>query len=297
MSVSYRMRRAALCLLLGFITIQLGCTHLEYSRTWETGRADIDPEEFGTQAYDHEDHGMNELVWLDPSGAVCGGVTTGLDAINSATEARNEAVKQGKSTYSYEYNIYAPVAGLYCGGYFRWGTGLSTGYGAPAMNAAQEQGADITLDSRFRELGFHASGTEQFKKFNWMTYSFGFRLGMGRYRWLDEDQSERGQLKDDEGPFLFRMPLFFGLGFYAPFLRGLGFEAQGGTDPIGLALTSGNGKVWQKWDARAMAKFQFVRDPVIFTVSAGYERNSTHWGEYWLRRRGPFAATSVTFLF
>lgn len=295
MNVSLTMRRAALCLLFGLAIS--GCTHVEYSRTWETGRADIDPEEFGTQAYDHEDYKVNEITWLDPRGAVCAGVTTGLDAVNSATDARNKAIEEGKSTYEYEYNVYAPVSGLYCGGYFRWGTGSSTGYEAPPRNSPQTMGGQTTVDGRFRELGFHASGAGQFEAFNWMTYSFGFRLGMGRYRWLDEFQSERGALKDDEGPFLFRMPLFAGLGLFPPFLRGFGVEAQGGTDPIGLALTAGNGKVWQKWDGKAMAKFQFVRDPVIFTVSGGVERTSTHWGEYWLRRQGPYAATSVTFLF
>lgn len=286
-----------MCLALGCALIP-ACTHVEYTRSRESGAGIIDPDEYGADSVAFTDYKVNEITWLDPTGAVCGGVTTGLDAVNSAMKARDEAIEKGRSHYTYDYNVYAPVAGTYCGGYYRWGRGGASVRGDFYDFQAQTlREQELSLDdTRMWELGFHAGGNGQFEQAHWLTWSFGFRLGVGRYRW-EEEESSRGTLKDYDDPVLFRMPFWGGLGVFPTFARGLGVEAEVGVDPIMLALTSGNHKARNKLDFDARARYQLKLDPVLITIAGGYKRDNLHWGEYWVERYAPYGETSVTVVF
>ncbi len=223
---------ACKCLLLFCISSSIGaCTHVEYARSFESGEAVLKPDEFGPPTGRFEDYQVNEIKLLDPSGSVCAGATTGLSALNAATTARDEAIEERRTEYEYEYNVYAPVAGLYCGGYYRWGSGFTTMRSAPPTNAVQTT-EDVGLDMETWELGFVAEGTDQFEGLDWLTWTFGFELAVGKYDWADKEASRETQIKDYDDPILFRMPLTGGLGFYPPFLFGAGLEARGGADLI-----------------------------------------------------------------
>ncbi len=38
-------------------------------------------------------------------------------------------------------------------------------------------------------------------------------------------------------------------------------------------------------------------NPLIVSVAVGYENENLHWGEYWLRREGPYASASLSYVF
>jgi hypothetical protein len=277
----------------------MGCTHVEYSRLREQGSAVLAPDEFGAPRVDHQDYKINEILWLDPTGVVCAGAQTGLDEYGSAKSARDEAIEDRKSSYTYEYNIYAPVAGMYCGTYYRWGEGTTVLRDSPPMNAIQMTG-DVTTESKTTEAGFHVEGIDQLERFNWITYSFGFELGMGRYSWprLDGQTNSQGEAQDTKSPFTFRVPMWVGFGFFPTFLYGFGAQFDGGADLITWALTSGNGEFYKKFDYDVRLTYQFKGlDPFIFSASAGYFKDNLNWGEYWLQRRGPYGNVAASFVF
>lgn len=273
------------------------CTHVEYTRSFESAQAVIDPTEFGPPSAEFSDYQVNTLTWLDPTGAVCASTNTGLGAINAARSARDEAIKKGQTSYTYEYNLHAPVAGLFCGGYYRFGSGRTLVRQAPARDAVQKK-QDISVDSGLWELGFHAEGIEQLEEFNWVTYSFGFQLAVGSYDWLDEEESKKGQIKDYDDPILFRMPFWVGAGLFPPFLFGFGIEAEGGVDLIAWALTAKAGEWYQKFDYDVRATYQLKEfNPFVLGLSAGLKRENLHWGTYWMVRQGPYVNLSASYVF
>jgi hypothetical protein len=295
-SVRARGAREGTALLAACVSMS-ACTHLEYTRSIESGEALINGDEFGAPSAGFEGYQRNEVRWLDPTGAVCAGATTGLAALNAATDARDEAIKKGRTTYEYEYNVYAPVGGLYCGGYYRWGGGSTAIRAAPAQDAVtQIEDRTATMDTW--ELGFVAEGREQLAEFNWLTYSFGFELAVGKYDWATQEAKDDVQIKDYDDPILFRTPLSGGLGFYPPFFFGAGVEARAGADLIAWAFTAEVGEWYEKFDYDVRAAYQLkLFNPLILGVAVGYENENLHWGEYWLRRQGPYANLSAFYVF
>lgn len=286
-----------LCASLFFLLSGVGCTHLEYTRVWERGSAVIKDDEFGAKKIDFEDYGVNQLTWLDPSGVVCAGTKTGLSEISAAKVARDKAIQDRKYTYEYTYNIYAPVSGLYCGLYYRWGSGQTTVRDAPARNGAQRQ-QDVSTKGDLWELGFHMQVTEQLEIFNWVTFTAGFQLATGRYQWDNPDPKALDQIKIYDDPFLFRMPLWGSFGLFPPLLRGFGLKAQGGADLIAWALSSGAGRWQQKFDYELGASYELkALDSLILGASAGIRQDNLHWGEYWLKRQGPYANLKLSYVF
>lgn len=274
-----------------------GCTHLEYTRVWERGSATLKDEEFGPKKIDFEDYGVNQITWLDPTGTVCAGAQTGLSELSAAKSARDKAIEDRKYTYNYTYNIYAPIAGVYCGLYYRWGSGRTIIRDAPPKNAVQTQ-EDVSTEGSLWELGFHVQGTEQLESFNWMTYTFSFALAVGRYQWTNPDPKALDQIKIYDDPFLFRLPLWGGVGLFPPFLYGFGLKAQGGADLIAWALSSGAGQWYQKFDYEVGAAYELKAfNPLILGASAGLRQDNLHWGEYWLKRQGPYANLSISYVF
>ena len=263
------------------------CTHVEYTRSAVSGQAQLVEDEFGAPVVDVEDFGVNEIVLLDTSGVVCAGVQSGLREYNAAYDARKEAIKKRRTSYSYTYNVAAPVAGLSCGMYYRWGSGDTIARGGNANPDFD----NIVRPTSVSELGFVMEGTQHLEAWNWMVYTFGFELGGGSYGETD------GSVNDGDTPLFFRWPLYGGVGLYPPFLFGLGVEAQTGLDFVGWGLSAGAGGFLDRIDYELKAAYQYkYEDTFMAALSAGYQRENLGWGEYWLRRQGPFVAGGIAYI-
>lgn len=263
------------------------CTHVEYTRSLASGQAKIDPEESGAPVVDVEDFWVNEIVLLDPTGVVCAGVQSGLNEYNAASDARKEAIKKKRPSYAYTYNVAAPVAGLSCGTYYRWGNGNTIARGGNANPKFD----NIVQPTSVGEFGFVMEGIEHAEMWNWMIYSFGFELGGGRYSATDP------AVNDNSDALFFRWPLYGGVGIYPPFLFGLGVEAQVGIDFIGWGLSANVGGFVDRIDYELKAAYQYkYEDTILATLSGGFQRENLGWGEYWLRRQGPFANVGVAYI-
>lgn len=274
-----------------------GCTHIEYTRSLEGGRALLKPDEFGSPRIDLEDFHVNQISWLDPTGVVCAQVQTTADAYGKAKTARNKAIEHRQHSYTYTYNVYAPLAGMYCGLYYRWGEGQAVARAAPAQNASQTQ-QDVRTSAELWELGFHVDSTEHVEWTTWLTYNMGAEVAVGRYEWTSASKQIQDQLKRYDDPMLFRTPLWLSLNLSPPMLYGLGAKAQGGADLIAWAFSSGVGRWFQKFDYKLAGFFKLNPiDTFYINVEAGYRAENLHWGEYWLKRTGPYASASLSLVF
>lgn len=260
-----------------------GCSHMSYTRAWETDTLTANGHSNQlVEGYDLQ-HQTNEIALLDRTGIVCGSLTTTMDATGSAAEARRKAEEEGKRSYTYEYRRHSPAeySGLDCGGYVRWGRGKG---GKLRLDPdAENLDAEYPLDSKTSEAGLHVGYTRYFFGLPWLRYGLLFRLAMGSYGFI-HDYPNTGfpetLLDNDDDKFFFRFPIEFSLKFFPKWLFGFGIEGFGGLDPLMLAFAKKYPEFYKHFDYGARAGYALTFDAFAVGLFGGYHRQNRSFGDY-----------------
>jgi hypothetical protein len=268
--------------LLAFGLLGSGCSHMSYSRASET--ESIKPNDNSNtlaNGYDLE-HQTNEIALLDRSGIVCGSLTTNLEATGNAMSAEREAIREGKTSYTYQYRQHSPAeySGLECGGYYRWGGGEGNRLNiAPAANLQTE----YPIDSEVGEGGLHVGFTEFMFDQAWLRYGFDFRLGMGRFTFIHDYPNTafpETLLDNDDSEWFFRMPFVYTQKVYPWFLFGFGVEGFLGVDPIMLAFSGQWSNILDYIDYGGRAGYAYTFEYGAVGAYFGYAQRNIAWGDY-----------------
>lgn len=286
--------RPSFVLLLALVAA--GCSHVSYTRTWDNDS--IDANDHGSPLVDgfELEHQSNHIVLLDRTGAVCASIGSMTEGLANAAEARNEAEKEGDSTYTWEYRQHSPAeyAGIECGAAYRWGNGGGTFSTKLPDNdftpppGYMPQGYDV--ETRSTEFDVHLGATLPFFQQTWLRYSFNWRLGMGRYKVKNIDEImglggfPESTLDNDDSKFFFRSPFLFGLKFYPRWLFGFGIEGDVAFDPLMLAFAKRWNRFYEHFNYGARAGFYlpFAR-AFAFGVYGGLELRNIAWADYIVR--------------
>ncbi|TXD37470.1 hypothetical protein FRC98_07185 [Lujinxingia vulgaris] len=275
-------------LLLLTVLASTACSHLSYQRAEVSGStteySDFEP----TEPRHEYNLVLNELNLYDRSGAFCAGMLEAGDRASSRIAEEREMAEEGRmrGEYSWRERHASEYAGIECGGFFRWGSGVDTGLTdysqvqPPYDNRGYGLFTHTGADHSITEGGLHIGGRGPIFEGSGLGWLFSFRLSLGSMTISAPiAPASPSPERIDEKSGFFVIPIATGITFNPWYLFGLGLTLWGGADGASALANYGEEKdsFFDNFDYGAQASWRWNFTYVTPSVQVGWRHNRFYW--------------------